>query len=141
MLVLDPTSSYLMFRHYLECICLINQSDEVVSVVQLHVTVVQSKGHGTVFTSEYCTGGQTVVGMPHALCDTRALYLVVLFEGTWYLEDIWMEQCNRLELELGEIVKCMGGTGCEGVCLNMHSIVHIHLWWVPWIVFHLRTSS
>ena len=46
MLVLDPTSSYLMFRHYLECICLINQSDEVVSVVQLHVTVVQSKAMG-----------------------------------------------------------------------------------------------
>ena len=38
-----------------------------------------------------------------------------------------MEQCNRLELELGEIVKCMGGTECEGVCLNMHSIVHMHL--------------
>ena len=61
------------------------------------------------------------------LCETRALYLLVLFEGTWYLEDIWMEQCNRLELELGEIVKCMGGTGCEGVCLNMHSIVYMHL--------------
>ena len=36
-----------------------------------------------------------------------------------------MEQCNRLELKLGEIVECMGGTGCEGVCLNMHSIVHM----------------
>ena len=80
------------------------------------MTVVQSKGHGTVFTSEYCSGDAP-------LCDTRALYLVVLFEGTWYLEDIWMEQCNRLELELGEIVKCMGGTGCTLIyphpCMHM----------------------
>ena len=52
---------------------------------------------------------------------------MLLSEGTWYLEDIWKEQCNRLELELGEIVKCMGGTECEGVCLNMHGIVHMHL--------------
>ena len=56
----------------------------MVSVVQLHVTVVQSKGHGTVFTSEYCAGGQTVVGTPHSV--TPGPYILWSFlnvPGIW----------------------------------------------------------
>ena len=44
----------------------------------------QSKGQGTVFTSEYCTGGQTVVGTPHSV--TPGPYILWSFlkvPGIW----------------------------------------------------------